>query len=138
MNTVIKPPAHDFGAAQARSQVFLDFMVQEGELYIALHNFGTWPAAGVRVSLNQRVIDGDGRVLNEKGLFTRLEFLAPQRALSTRVDTLQNYVRRAQPMELLATVEWIDFEDVENGRTKLRSRRIKHDLRALADLKHPI
>jgi hypothetical protein len=118
-----------------RSEVFVDFVVADSLLQVVICNLGNWPAQIIRVEFEPRILDCDGLALADNPLFTRLDFLAPQRSWTTLMDTWSGYAGRCQPTELKVNISWQDFEDAQVPAHRRRTRRIRHDLNALAGIK---
>jgi|SRR5215831_10590428 len=110
-----------------RSNVILDFVFDDGLLFVSLANIGDGPATDVVVELDKPVRGADGVPLAELALFRKLTFLAPRREITAFVDSSAAYFARGEPAEITATIRW-----TEQGES--RSSRIRHDLGVYRDL----
>jgi len=110
-----------------RSNVILDFVFDDGLLFVSLANIGDVQATDVRVEFDKPVRGAGGVVLAEMGLFRRLTFLAPGREITAFVDSSEAYFARGEPGEITATIRW-----TEEGES--RSAKIRHDLGVYRDL----
>ena len=110
-----------------RSNVVLDFLFEDGLLFVALANIGDAPATDVAVEFDKPIRGADGLELAEMALFRRLAFLAPRREIVAFVDSSAAYFARGEPAEVTATIRWS-----EQGES--RTARIRHDLGVYRDL----
>jgi len=110
-----------------RSNVILDFVFDDGLLFVSLANIGGEPATDVVVEFDKPVRRAEGVSLVEMALFRKLAFLAPGRTITAFVDSSAAYFARGEPAEITATIRWI-----EQGES--RSARIRHDLGVYRDL----
>jgi hypothetical protein len=111
-----------------RSNVILDFVFEDGLLFVSLANIGDAPATDVVVEFNEAIHMADGKLLGELGLFRRLRFLAPRKEIVAFVDSTAAYFGRGEPSRIAASIRWRD-EDGES-----RSAKIDHDLDVYRDL----
>ena len=110
-----------------RSNLVLDFLFEDGLLFVALANIGDAPATDVGVEFDKPIRGADGLELAEMALFRRLAFLAPRREIVAFVDSSAAYFARGEPAEVTATIRWS-----EQGES--RTARIRHDLGVYRDL----
>jgi len=110
-----------------RSDVILDFLFDDGLLFVSLANIGEAPATDVVVELDKPVRGADGIELAETALFRRVAFLAPRKAITAFVDSTAAYFARGEACEITATIRWS-----EQGENRLA--RIRHDLAVYRDL----
>jgi hypothetical protein len=111
-----------------RSHVILDFVFDDGLLFVSLANIGESPATDVVVELDPRVRGAEGRELGTLKLFRRLKFLAPGREIQAFVDSAAAYFERGEPAEVAASIRWKDPDG------EIRSATIHHDLGVYRDL----
>lgn len=115
--------------ASSELKVIVDFVFDDGLLFLRLQNIGGKPARDVSVSFDREIADPRGdRLLNDLSLFKSLRFLAPGKAIDVFVATSAAYFRAEQPTEIRATVKYLD----SGG--KPRRGHIDHDLSIYADL----
>ena len=105
-----------------RSNVILDFIFDEGLLFVSLSNIGDTPATDVLVELDQRVSTAEGGELGAMPLFRQLAFLAPHKEIVAFVDSSAAYFARGGPDKIAVSIRWKD-QDGES-----RSATIRHDL----------
>lgn len=111
-----------------RSNLILDFLFEDGLLFVSLANIGDHPATDVAVEFDKPVKAAGGVELARLGLFQRLRFLAPHKEITAFVDSSAAYFERGEPSEITATIRWRD-QDGES-----RSATIRHDLGVYRDL----
>lgn len=111
-----------------RSNVILDFVFDDGLLFISLANIGDAPARDVVVDFDQPMRRADGTELAAMGLFKQLTFLAPHKDIVAFVDSSAAYFERREPAMIVASIRWRD-QDGENC-----SATIRHDLGVYRDL----
>ncbi len=103
--------------------VIVDFVFDDGLLFIALANIGLAPATAVSVLFNRPIRGLGGRkVVSETALFRRTEFLLPGKRIQTFLDTSAAYFRRGEPLEIETEVNFAD----RTG--NLYVSRIRHNL----------
>jgi hypothetical protein len=105
-----------------RSNVILDFVFDEGLLFVSLANIGDTPATDVVVELDKCVHTADGVELGKMELFRQLRFLAPHKEIVAFVDSSAAYFERREPAQIAASIRWKD----QNGES--RTATIHHDL----------
>ena len=110
------------------SNVILDFIFDDGLLFVSLANIGDAPATDVVVEFDQPVKTADGADLAAMVLFQRLTFLAPHKEIVAFVDSSAAYFGRGEPAAIVASIRWRD----QDG--KARSAAIRHDLSVYRDL----
>jgi hypothetical protein len=111
-----------------RSNVILDFVFDDGLLFVSLENIGEAPATDVVVELDPRVRGAEDRELGTLTLFRRLKFLAPGKQVVAFVDSAAAYFERGEPVEVAASIRWKDPDG------EIRSATIHHDLGVYRDL----
>lgn len=111
-----------------RSNVILDFVFDDGMLFVSLANIGDAPATDVVVEFDEPVRTAEGLELGAMGLFRRLRFLAPGKEIVAFVDSSTAYFGRGEPARIAASIRWRD----QDG--EIRSTTIRHDLSVYRDL----
>jgi hypothetical protein len=111
-----------------RSNVILDFVFDDGLLFVSLANIGDAPAADVVVEFDKPVKRADGTELSAMGLFNRLKFLAPHKDIVAFVDSSAAYFERGEPATIVASIRWRDQDGEACSAT------IRHDLDVYREL----
>jgi len=103
--------------------VIVDFHVENGLLFVVLHNVGSASAFQVATSFDHafRGLGGQKEV-TRLAMFREVPFLAPGKRLSQLVDTAHAFFKRQEPRRLRATVT---FRDRDGRRYK---NVLPHDL----------
>ncbi|HEY3124364.1 MAG TPA: hypothetical protein VGK70_09925 [Thermoanaerobaculia bacterium] len=112
-----------------RAIVIVDFVFDDGLLFVSVANIGDAPAIDVVVEFDQPVHTADGAELGAMALFRRLTFLAPGKNIMAFVDSSAAYFGRGEPEKIAASIRWRDLD----GETA-RSAVIRHDLGVYRDL----
>ena len=110
------------------SNVILDFVFDDGLLFVSLANIGDTPATDVIVEFDDAIHTAEGKLLGELGLFQRMKFLAPRKEISVFIDSTASYFERGEPARVTASIRWKD----QNGES--RFAKIEHDLGVYRDL----
>lgn len=109
--------------------VILDFVFDRGLLFIALKNIGAEPAYGVRVEFGAPVFGLEGtKEVSAQALFRSLEFLPPQKEITTYFDTSAAFFRSGQSALITARIAWRDAGGAR------RTATIRHDLGIYRDI----
>jgi hypothetical protein len=120
------PPSADL---HPRPHVIVDFVFDEGMLFIAIENIGEKPALNVSIRFDHAFRGLGGiQVIPDLALFHGIRFLAPRRRITTFVDATAAYFARREPTDLMARIAYSDaagtaYDDV-----------IRHDLAIYRDL----
>lgn len=110
-------------------EVIVDFVFEDGLLYIKLANIGDKPARRVSARFDPEIHGLGGRKpISKMRVFRNIEFLAPGREISAFLDTGEGYLCGDQPKQIVVTIAYTD------ALGKRRSGEIRHDLRIYADL----
>lgn len=123
--TTVVPPV--------RPDVFVDFSVHRGLLFVSVRNIGAASAYDVRTMFDQPFRGLGGRTdCSALALFHALRFLPPGKRIRHLVDTAGAYFQRKEPLHLTATLTYADregrqFTDV-----------IPHNLEVYRDLAAPL
>jgi hypothetical protein len=116
-----------------RPDVIVDFLVDRGLLFVALHNIGGASAYEV-VTRFDRPFHGLGgrKDLSRLALFRSLLFLPPGKQISQLIDHLDAYFQRDEPTRLTATIAYADRNGVRYKEI------VPHDLEIYRDRAEPI
>jgi hypothetical protein len=85
-------------------EVFVDFVFEEGVLFVSLSNVGERPARKVSVAFDQTFCGADGMDVASLPLFKNVEFLAPHKTITTLLDSSAAYFARGEPTRITASV----------------------------------
>src|SRR6266849_485335 len=94
---------------EPRPDVIVDFVFEDGLLFVAVQNIGSQPAQQVQVTFDPpfRGLGGTASI-PELPLFRDIEFLAPSRSIRTLLDSSAAYFARKEPELITATVSYGD------------------------------
>ena len=114
---------------EPRPDVIVDFLFEDGMLFVAVQNIGSEPALGVHVAFDPpfRGLGGTASI-SELPLFRHLEFLAPSRSIRTLLDSSAAYFARHEPEQITATTSYSDRSGHKFSCT------IQHDLAIYRDI----
>jgi hypothetical protein len=115
-----------------RPEVIVDFIFEDGVLFVALSNIGGHPARKVSVTFDPQFCGADGRNVASLALFKNVEFLAPHKTITTLLDSSAAYFARGEPTQIAATISY-DGDD----RTRCCAI-IYHDLEIYRDLAYRV
>jgi hypothetical protein len=115
------------------TDVIVDFVFEEGALYVAVANIGERPALKVSCRFEPGFHGLGGSVeISRLPLFRNIEYLAPHKEIRTLVDSSAAYFARKEPTKLQVTVTYRD----ESG-TRHQTA-IAHDLGIYRDLPYVV
>jgi hypothetical protein len=114
---------------ESRPDVIVDFLFEDGMLFVAVQNIGTEPAQRVHVAFDPpfKGLGGTASIA-ELPLFRNIEFLAPARSVRTLLDSSAAYFARQEPEQITATISYSD----RSGQKF--SCKILHDLAIYRDI----
>ena len=114
---------------EPRPDVIVDFIFEDGLLFVAVANIGSQPAQRVHVAFDPpfKGLGGDVSI-PELPLFRNIEFLAPSRSIRTLLDSSAAYFTRREPEQVTATISYYDRSGQQF------SCAIKHDLAIYRDI----
>ena len=120
-----KPQGHEPGGPD----VIVDFIFDQGLLFIKVSNIGGRPAYKSSVTFDQQLwgVEGD-KLISEIALFRLIEFMPPGKQITTFLDTSASYFKREQPTEIEAHIVFHD----RDGRMHIND--IKHNLEIYRDI----
>ena len=125
----LKRPAPRKPVMKGAPNVIVDFIFDDGDLFIAVENLGDAPALDVKTTFSEPIHGVLGGVhINALALFRNLEFLAPHKSIRTFLDSSAAYFARNEPRRI--TVR-IDYRDMANKAYRLT---LRHDLGIYADI----
>jgi hypothetical protein len=114
---------------EPRPDVIVDFVFENGMMFVAVSNIGQQPAERVHVTFDPPFTGLGGTVsLPELPLFRNIEFLAPSRSIRTLLDSSTAYFDRREPEQITATISYFDRKGQEFCCT------IRHDLAIYRDI----
>ncbi len=89
--------------------VIVDFIFEDGILFIAVKNIGEDPTFKVMIEFDKRITGvGGKKVISSLSLFRNIEFLAPHKEIKTFLDTSQSYFSRKQPEKISIKISYKD------------------------------
>ena len=114
---------------EPRPDVIVDFVFEDGMLFVAVQNIGSQPALRVHVAFDPpfKGIGGTASI-PELPLFRNIEFLAPSRSICTLLDSTAAYFARKEPEQITATTSYSDRSGQKFSCT------IRHDLAIYRDI----
>jgi hypothetical protein len=114
---------------EPRPDVIVDFLFEDGMLFVAVQNIGSQPALRVHVAFDP-LFKGLGGTASipELPLFHNIEFLAPSRSISTLLDSSAAYFARQEPEQITATASYSDRSGQKFSST------MRHDLAIYRDI----
>ncbi len=117
------------GARDNGPDVIVDFIFDDGLLFVAVQNIGDKPAYKVSVQFDRKFHGvGGAKDITEMPLFRNIEFLAPWKDIVTFVDASAAYFGRDEPTRILAR---ISYQDAQGKRYRAT---ITHDLEIYRDI----
>jgi hypothetical protein len=114
---------------EPRPDVIVDFVFEDGLLFVAVQNIGSQPALRVHVAFDPPFKGLGGTTsIPELPLFRNIEFLAPSRSICTLLDSSDAYFARQEPQKITATASYCDRSGHEF------SCKMLHDLSIYRDI----
>lgn len=110
-------------------EVIVDFVFDDGLLYVSLQNIGNVPAYDVRAAFDPP-FRGLGGEQDASGLrmFRHTPFLGPRRTIRSFLDRSAAYFGRGEPRSIAVSITYRDADRRQYRRT------IRHDLAVYEDL----
>lgn len=109
--------------------VIVDFVFEDGLLFIAIKNISARPAYDVAIKFNRQFTGVEGtKNISALPVFRHIPFLAPQKEIVVFLDTSASYFRRRQPTDIRVTITCKDASAC------LCKSVIRHDLAIYKDL----
>jgi hypothetical protein len=114
---------------EPRPDVIVDFLFEDGMLFVAVQNIGPEPALRVQVAFEPSFKGlGGTAAIPELPLFRNIEFLAPSRSIRTLIDSSASYFARQEAEQIAATISYTDRSGQKFSCT------IRHDLAIYRDI----
>lgn len=123
-----KAPQLTVGNKSSRAEssgpdVILDFIFDDGLLFMSINNIGDKPAYKVAVEFDCKIYGlGGVKEVSALPLFRNIEFLAPQKQIVTFLDHSHSYFNGKQPTKISARISFLDSAERNHVVT------INHDL----------
>ena len=111
-----------------RPEVLVDFIFDDGLLFIAVKNISDRPACRVSTSFDPPLYGVEGKKIWEMALFRNIEFLAPRKEITTFFDTAASFFRREGPTMITVSLSYRDTAGRKYSAT------IRHDLAIYRDI----
>ena len=115
-------------APGAAPDVIVDFIFDEGLLYVAVANISDEPAGRVMVRFEKPFHGVDARDMRELSMFRHIEFLAPRKRIVSLIDSAAAYFARDEPTTVVAEISFAD------RRGTPYEARVTHDLTIYKDI----
>jgi hypothetical protein len=114
---------------EPRPDVIVDFLFEDGMLFVAVQNIGSHPALRVHVAFDPPFKGLGGAVsIPDLALFRNIEFLAPSRSIRTLLDSSAAYFARQEPEQITATTSYSDRSGHKFSCTILHDLAIYRDI----------
>jgi len=114
---------------ETRPDVIVDFLFEDGMLFVAVQNIGSEPALRVHVAFDPPFKGLGGTAsIPELPLFRNIEFLAPSRSIRTLLDSSAAYFARKEPEQITATASYSDRSGKKFSYTMLHDLAIYRDI----------
>ncbi len=114
---------------EPRPDVIVDFLFEDGMLFVVVQNIGSQPALRVHVAFDPPFKGLGGTAsIPELPLFRNIEFLAPSRSICTLLDSSAAYFARQEPEQITATASYSDRSGHEFSCTILHDLAIYRDI----------
>ena len=112
-----------------RPEVIVDFIFNDGLLYIAVKNIGVRPAYKVSTQFDQEIRGVAGeKNISDLALFKCIEFLPPQKEIRTFLDSSASYFERNEPVMISTRISYQD------SRKRRYVNKIDHNLDIYKDI----
>ncbi len=114
---------------EPRPDVIVDFLFEDGMLFVAVQNIGSEPAQRVHVAFDPPFKGLGGTAsMAELPLFRNIEFLAPARSIRTLLDSSAAYFARREPEQITAAISYSDRSGHQFSCTILHDLAIYRDI----------
>jgi hypothetical protein len=114
---------------ERRPDVIVDFLFEDGMLFVAVQNISSRPALRVHIAFDPPFKGLGGTVsVSELPLFRNIEFLAPGRSIRTLLDSSAGYFARQEPEQITATISYSDRSGHKFSCTILHDLAIYRDI----------
>jgi len=109
--------------------VIVDFLFEDGMLFVVVQNIGSQPAVRVHVAFDPPFKGLGGMAsIPDLPLFRNIEFLAPSRSICTLLDSSAAYFARQEPEQITATASYSDRSGQKFSSTMLHDLAIYRDI----------
>jgi hypothetical protein len=106
-----------------KPEVIVDFIFDNGLLFISVENIGAKPAYKVSTKFDKEIVGVEGKKkISELALFKCIEFLPPKKQIKIFLDSSASYFSRNEPLIISAQISY------ENSRQKRYFNKIDHNL----------
>ena len=106
-----------------KPEVIVDFIFDNGLLFISVENIGAKPAYKVSTKFDKEIVGVEGgKKISELALFKCIEFLPPQKQIKIFLDSSSSYFSRNEPVRISSQISY------ENSRRKRFFNKIDHNL----------
>ncbi len=109
-------------------EVIVDFIFEDGLLFVAIKNIGPKAAYNIAVQFNPAFNGVEGKNVAEQALFKSTLFLPPGKEIRTFVDSSHSYFEHKQPLHIIADVFY------ENKSGQKFEETIQHNLEIYQDI----
>jgi len=119
------------GQTESAPEVIVDFVFDDGLLFVAIENIGQKPALKVAVRFDKKISGlGGSCEISALPLFRNIEFMAPGKQIVTLLDSSASYFGRNEPTKIAARISYRDSEGKEFEST------IQHDLEIYKEISY--
>src|SRR5438132_3731947 len=94
--------------------VIVDFVFDDGLLFITISNLSDKPAYKVSVTFDRKIHGFGGKDVFGLPLFRNIEFLAPHKTITTFLDSSGSYFSRKEATRISAHITYHDFQVTQN------------------------
>jgi hypothetical protein len=117
------------GTERTAPEVIVDFVFDDGLLYVSLQNIGDLPAYEVRAAFDPpfRGLGGE-QDASALRMFRHMPFLGPRRTIRSFLDSSTAYFNRGEPTTITVSITYRGADRRQHRRT------IRHDLAVYEDL----
>ena len=106
-----------------KPEVIVDFIFDDGLLYIAVKNIGERPAFKVWTQFDKEIVGVAGeKTISDLALFKCIEFMPPQKEIRTFLDSSASYFDRHEPLRISTRISY------EDSRKRRYVNKIDHNL----------
>ena len=110
-------------------EVIIDFVFDRGLFYISIKNIAEKPVYRVSVKFDKKLFGIEGtKEISALPLFKNIEFMPPNKEITTFLDTSASYFNGKNPTLISAEIKYIDSYGKRNSHT------IKHDLKIYREI----
>ncbi len=114
--------------SERRPEVIVEFLFDRGLLFVAVRNIGELPAVGISIRFDPPLHGLSGREVSAQALFRGIEFLGPNREISTLLDRSDAFFSRQPATKVTVEIRYAGRDGRRYEET------IRHDLEIFRDL----